>query len=165
MDALRLAGVALLAAAVFAAGLTAGRAYGEGLRYTAAFAALISRLRGYIEFDRGELASLYLLCGGGDAAPLEAAGFLSDASEYGWSEALERFCGRVFLDGETRAALDEFGEVLGKTCAEEQLRNCDRASLRLEGIIRARAPEAAKKAKLCRALGASAALTLALILI
>jgi Stage III sporulation protein AB (spore_III_AB). len=165
VDTLRLVGIALLSLAVFAVGLTAGRIYNEKLKYTAAFISLITRLRGYIEFDRGELATLYPLCAGGDVAPLEEAGFLSDASALGWDTALEKLDSKIFLDSETKAVMVEFGGLLGKTHADEQLRNCDRALARLDEITRAQAPEAAKKAKLYRALGASAALTLALILL
>lgn len=165
MDALRIAGIVLISAAIFTGGLITAHMQGEPLKYAKAFAALITRLRGYIEFDRGELATLYTLCGGGDTAPLESAGFLADASELGWDAAVEKLCGRVYIDDDTRAALAEFGGILGKTGVDEQLRNCDRAVSRLNAIIDARAPEAAKKAKLWRTLGASGALTIAVILI
>lgn len=165
MDTLRIGGVVLISAAIFAGGLITAHAQGEPLRYAKAFAALITRLRSYIEFDRGELATLYTLCGGGDTEPLESAGFLDDASELGWDAAIEKLCSRVYIDAETRAALVEFGGMLGKTGVDEQLRNCDRAVSRLNAIIGDKAPDTAKKAKLWRTLGASAALTIAVILI
>ena len=93
MDALRLAGIALLSGVVFAVGLEAGHVYKDKMKYTAAFTALISRLRSLIEFDRGELAELYPACTGGDTAPLAECGFLADASERGWDDALEAMRG------------------------------------------------------------------------
>ena len=165
MEALRLFGILLIAVAIFGGGLMASHAQGEPLRYAKAFSALITRLRGHIEYSRGELATLYALCTGGETAPLEAAGFLADASELGWDAALEKLCRRVYINADTRAALQEFGGMLGKTCVDEQLRNCDRAVARLDTIISAQTPEVAKQAKLWRTLGASAALAVAIILV
>ncbi len=165
MIILKFIGIGLFSAVIFALGLAAGRAYNDRLRYLTAFAAMVTRLRGYIEFDRGELAELYPLCAGGDVAPLDDAGFLSDAAVLGWDEAIKKLAGQIFIDGETMAALTEFGGLLGKTCAEEQLRNCDRTTARLGEIIKIRTPEVAKKIKLCRALGASAAMMAVLLLL
>ena len=163
MEALRLFGILLIAAAIFGGGLMASHAQGEPLRYAKAFSALITRLRGHIEYSRGELATLYALCTGGETAPLEAGFWRMRPSC--WDAALEKLCRRVYINADTRAALQEFGGMLGKTCVDEQLRNCDRAVARLDTIISAQTPEVAKQAKLWRTLGASAALAVAIILV
>lgn len=165
MDTLRIFGIVLFAAAVFAGGLALSYAQSEPLKYAKAFVSLITRLRGYIEYNRGELAQLYALCSGGETTPLESVGFLADAAELGWDDAFGRLCRRVSLDADTRAALEEFGGLLGKTCYEEQLRNCDRAVARLNNIIGAQTPEVAKQTKLWRTLGAAGALAVVIMLI
>ena len=165
MQPVKAIGIALISGAIFLCGIMLSRAQGEPLKYAKAFLALITRLRSQIEYSRGELRALFLQCTGGEAAPLEAAGFIADAAELGWDAALEKFCNRFCIDAETRDALFEFGGLLGKTGVEEQLANCERAAARLGAIIGALAPETAKKAKMWRTLGASGALMAALILL
>ena len=58
MDALKYVGIALVAAALFVCGLVISHSQSEPLKIAKAFVALITRLRGHIEYSRGSLRRL-----------------------------------------------------------------------------------------------------------
>jgi len=165
MEIIRISGIALLAIAVLAISYSACSVSRDRLRFAGAFIALITRLRGLIEFNRGELSELYPVCSGGGTESLEKYGFLIDAKILGWNIALENIAGRIFIAKETLGVLQEFGDTLGKTDTEDQLRNCDRALSRLNEIIAINRPEQIRQQKLYRTLGISAALAIFVLLI
>lgn len=157
---LRYAGIFLLAATIIAAGQLRAAAYKRSAALTSAFAALIDRLRGMIEFDRSELGAIWQSCAGLSPLP----GFTERAAELGFSAALELYAGENALEPALRGLLDRLGDTLGKTTADDQLRALERTGAELRRLEAEQRSALGARLKLCRTLSVSAALAAALLL-
>ena len=83
---------------------------------------------------------------------LERTGFLSEAKKGDFVSALNSCRDKIYLDGEEINLLLAFGEELGKSYRDEEIKNCDYYIRELENLYSKRREEQPNKSRLYRSL-------------
>ena len=126
------------------------------------FLLLARRIRTRIECFRQPLSEIYRDF---SHPALDGAGFTEELRESGFTAALCKTKNSLGLREELFALVGEFGNELGKSYSEEQVRHCERYILRMEEALVGLEEELPRRRKTVRALSAAAAVMAVILLI
>lgn len=151
---IRLLGIGMIAVSTAVFGISYASSLYHELRVLRAFWHLTERIRSRIECFCQPLSDIYP---GFSDPTLEACGFTEELQRSGFTVALCKCKGALGLRPAYFAMLAEYGEGLGKSFAEEQLRHCQKYQKELENAVKHLEEELPTRAKLIRTLSLAVA--------
>ena len=156
------AGIVLVAAGIGGAGFLYATSLREELRRAEAFLRLAHRIRARIACFRQPLSAIYEEF---SDEVLDNTPFGEALRTGGFAEALAKCGDGLGLPPSFMALLYDFGQELGRSSAEEQIRHCDRCIGNMEEAVEALRREYPVRSRLSRTLSLCLAAMAALLLI